>query len=469
MRRTLRLLAILSLSFAGPAQSDDAAVERLAEALRLRTISFGDPAEFQGEPFLALHRHLEASFPALHAELAREQIAEYSLLYTWRGSNPDAAPVLLTSHLDVVPVPEESEAAWQQPPFGGVVADGYVWGRGALDDKFGVLATLEAVERLVTAGFVPSRTIYLAFGHDEEIGGEAGAEGITQHLEEQGVRVAWSLDEGMAVISGGVPGLSVPSALIGVAEKGYLTLGVTAHADGGHSSMPAREGAIGRLARAIGRIEANPMPANMETIAGRTLDAIAPHVEGVQGLALRNRRWFGPILERVLSQQPNTDALMRTTTAVTMVRGGSKENILPRSATATVNFRLLPGDSVEDVVAHVRRAVEDPEIEIVPARGTTASEVASTESEGYAAIAATIGRIFPDAVVAPGLVLGGTDSRHYARIAEDAYRFGPLEIHVSDTTRIHGVNERIAVENYGRCIDFYEALIRESAGRRDGA
>lgn len=460
------VLALLALSagLAAPrATADEAAVERLAGALRIETISFGEPARFRGEPFEALHRHLEESFPAVHDALEREVIADYSLLYTWRGRDGDAAPILLTSHFDVVPVPEETEPEWEHPPFGGVVADGYLWGRGALDDKFGVLATLEAVERLLGAGFVPERTVYLAFGHDEEIGGDAGAGAITRHLEEQGVRLAWSLDEGMAVVSGVVPGLEAPAALIGVAEKGYVSLEVTARAAGGHSSLPPREGAIGRLARAIQAIEASPMPADL-AVAGRMLDAIAPHVDGVQGLALRNRRWLSPLLGPVLSRQPTSNALIRTTTAVTIVRGGSKENILPRSATATVNFRLLPGDTVAGVVEHVRRAVDDPEIEISQVRGNEASAVASADSEGYAAIADAIAQVFPSAIVAPGLVLGGTDSKHYGRIAEDAYRFGPLELGAEDTPRIHGVNERISLENYGRCVDFYEALLRRGAG-----
>lgn len=463
MQRTVPLACLVALALGSDARAEAPALERLAEALRFETVSPADPTDFDGEPFLALHRHLEASFPLLHERLEREIVSEYSLLYTWRGSDPATKPILITSHLDVVPVPEGTEESWEQPPFGGVVADGYLWGRGTLDDKFGVLATLEAVERLLAAGFAPARTIYLAFGHDEEIGGERGAGAITKLLADRGVRVAWSLDEGMAVISGVFPGLSVPSALIGVAEKGYMTIELTAHADGGHSSMPPREGAIGRLARAVRRLEANPMPANMETIAGRTLDALAPHVDGVQGLALRNRRLLGPVVERALSGKPTTDALLRTTTAVTMMRAGVKENILPRSATATVNFRLLPGDSVDDVLAHVRDVIDDPEIEIMQGKGSPASAVASTESEGYADLVAAIGVVYPDAVVAPGLVLGGTDSSHYGRIADDAYRFAPLDLDISDSARMHGVNERIGVENYARCIDFYEALIRQSA------
>lgn len=466
-------LPILSLILAlapapASAASDDDAVARFAEALRFETVSPADPADFHPEPFVAFRAFLAERFPLVHEHLEHEVVGGHSLLYTWHGTS-DAEPILLTSHYDVVPVPDEALGSWEHPPFAGVVADGFVWGRGALDDKVGVLATLEAVERLLGEGFEPTRTIFLAFGHDEEIGGEAGAEAITRRLESRGVRVAWSLDEGMAVISDPVAGMDAPAAMIGVAEKGYVHMEITTHAPGGHSSLPPRQGAIGRLAQAIDRLEANPMRANMETIAGRTLDAMAPHVGGIQGFALRNRRFLGPIVERILATRPATDALLRTTTAVTMVRGGVKPNVLPTSATATVNFRLLPGDTIDAVEDHTRRVIDDPDVDIAIVRGSEASEVSSTDSEGYRALEAAVGEVFPEAVPAPGLVLGGTDSRHYARVADDSYRFGPLELTLEDTRRIHGTNERIAVSNYLEAIDFYATLIRGGAGRAAGS
>jgi len=466
--RALRLLTLLAalggLTSASDGRAEDAAIARLAEALRFETVSPADPADFDPEPFVAFVAFLAESYPRVHAKLSREIVAEHSLLYSWRGRDANAKPILLTSHYDVVPVADDTRAAWREPPFGGVVADGYVWGRGALDDKASLLATLEAVERLLAEGFTPSRTILLAFGHDEEIGGGSGAKGITDLLAARGVRLGWSLDEGMAIVSDVLPGMDVPAALIGIAEKGYAEIEITARAPGGHSSLPPREGAIGRIARAVIRLEENPMPANMETIAGRTLDSLAPHVEGFQGQALRHRRLLGPIVERILARKPATDALLRTTTAVTILRGGVKSNVLPHSATATVNFRLLPGDTLEAVEAHVRRTVDDPELEIRVLRGSEASRVSSTDSEGYRTLASAISRVFPDAAIAPGLVLGGTDSKHYARVADDAYRFGPLELSLEDTKRLHGVNERIAVSNHARAIDFYETLIRLASG-----
>jgi len=462
----LALLAspVALLGPAAPARADAEAAARLAESLRFETVSPADPADFRPGPFVAFREFLAATFPRAHASLEREIVADYSLLYTWRGSDPEAEPILLTSHLDVVPTPADTLDDWTHPPFDGVVADGFVWGRGALDDKVGVLGTLEAVERLLAAGFTPTRTVYLAFGHDEEIGGEAGAKTITERLDARGVRLAWSLDEGMAIVSGVMPGLDAPAALIGVAEKGSALLELTARAPGGHSSMPPRESAIGRLARAVIRLEASPMPADMETVAASTLDALAPHMDGTSGFALRHRHLLGPVVERILSRSPATDAMLRTTTAVTMARAGDKPNVLPRQATVSVNFRVLPGDTIEAIEAHVREAVDDPEIEIEVVSGREASHVSSTEDAGYRTIARAIGEVHPEAIVAPGLVVGGTDSKHYARVARQAYRFAPLELGPDDTARLHGVNERIGVESYGRAIGFYTALLRAGAG-----
>ena len=442
----------------------DAVVQRLAEAVRIRTVSPQTPADFDAEPFLAFHAFLERSFPRAHGALEREIVADYSLLYTWRGSDTSLQPVLLTSHQDVVPVVPASLERWTYPPFSGAVAEGFVWGRGTLDDKVALMATLEAVESLVAAGFQPSRTVYLAFGHDEELGGDAGAKAITDLLESRGVRLWFSLDEGMVIVDG-MAGLEEPIAMIGVAEKGYMTLELIAHAQGGHSSMPPRESAIGRLATAIGRVEASPLPAHLEGVAGDLFDALAPMLPAGQRFAIGQRWLLGPFLVSALSDDPATNAMIRTTTAVTIVRGGVKANVLPSEATATVNFRIHPGDTFPEVVEFVREAVDDPEIEIEVVRASNASPVSSSSSEAFAALSETIGEVFGGLPVVPALVVGGTDSKHYGRIADDAYRFAPIQIGLSDRTRVHGVDERIAIDVYREAPAFYQALIRRVAGR----
>jgi carboxypeptidase PM20D1 len=451
------LLCVASAAFAAPPE------ENLAAAIRLETISHEEPAAFHAEPFLAFQRFLAATYPEAHAQLAREVVADYSLLYTWRGSDAQLAPMLITAHIDVVPVTPEALPDWDHPPFAGEIAGGFVWGRGALDDKGSLITLFEAVEQLAGTGFRPARTIYLALGHDEEVGGEHGAKAITELLAKRGVRLWLTLDEGLAIIRG-AGGIESPVALVGIAEKGFLTLELTARAPGGHSSTPPRETAIGQLAKVIQRVESNPLPARIEGVVAQTFDALAPQLPIERRLLLTNRRVFGPIIEWVLAADPATNAMIRTTTAVTMLRGGVKENVLPQSATATVNFRLLPGDSVEDVIAHVREVVDDPAIEIATRTADEASPVAPADGPQWDAIAAALNELDPSLPIAPGLVLGGTDSKWYGQISDAAYRFTPFLFDQTDLTRPHGTDERMSVENVRQGIRFYGALIRHAAG-----
>ncbi len=240
-----------------------AAAQRLAEALTIPTVSHQDPALVDISQFERFFAFMEAHYPRVHERLMRERVGEFSMLYTWPGADAGAEPVLMLAHIDVVPAPEETLDRWTHPPFGGEIADGYVWGRGAVDDKCSVLGILEAAEALLAAGFTPRGTVYFCFGGDEEVGGRRGARRIAELLEERGVKAAFSLDEGLAVTDGIIPGLSRPLALIGLAEKGYLTLKMTAASEAGHSSAPPDRTAIGSLARAIARLDENPMPAKL--------------------------------------------------------------------------------------------------------------------------------------------------------------------------------------------------------------
>ncbi len=449
---------------AAPAAAGEGAAERLAEAIRFRTVSHQDPADRDDAEFRRFHGFLEARFPNAHRTLARETVNDLSLLYTWRGSDRALAPLLLTAHFDVVPVPVDGLPRWDHAPFAGVIADGFVWGRGAIDDKVGVMGMIEAVERLAAEGFQPRRTILLAFGHDEEVGGPEGAGATARLLKQRGIRPWMSLDEGLAVITGGgLGGIDVPVALIGIAEKGSTTLRVTAKSEGGHSSVPPPSTAIGKLARAITRIEESPMPAQVEGVVGDMLDALAEH-QGWLARFVTTQRWLtAPLLESRLSASPTTNALARTTTAVTIVTGGLKSNVLPSEATATVNFRLLPGDTAQDVKEHVLAAI-GPGYEVVIENGREASPVSSVDSDAYALLRDTVAAQFPGAAIAPGLVMAGTDTKHYVSIVEHAYRFTPMELGPGDLSRIHGVNERLSVAGFERVIDFYERLIRAAAG-----
>jgi carboxypeptidase PM20D1 len=444
------------------------AVERLAEAIRLRTISHQDPEQFDPEPFLELHRHLEKSFPLVHERLSRERVNEYTLLFTWEGTDASLKPALFLAHQDVVPTETPDGGDWTHPPYGGVVADGYVWGRGTLDDKGNLMATLEGAEQLLREGYRPERTLYFAFGHDEEIGGQQGAMAIAALLRERGVELEFVLDEGMAVLEPGfVPGVSKWIAFIGIAEKGYVTFKLTARHKGGHSSQPTKDSAIGQLAEAVVRLEENQMPARLEGPAREMLRHLQRDAGAPYGFVYGNLWLFSPVLKRGLTDAPSSNALIRTTTAVTMIEAGTKENILPTEATVTVNHRLLPGDTVETVERHVRRTIRNDAIEVrQEGWANEPSPVSPLDSFGMRAIVRTIREVYPDAAVAPNLVLGGTDSRHFADLAGGVYRFGPVRFRRDDLARVHGKDERIAIEEYLTGIRFFMRML-ETAGARE--
>jgi carboxypeptidase PM20D1 len=441
---------------------------RLAQALRFQTVSYQDTNQFRSEEFKGLHTFLEQSFPRIHSTLTKEVVGDYSLLYTWKGLEDAGKPILLMSHQDVVPVEPGTENSWTQPPFEGGIKDGFIWGRGALDDKVGVLGILEAVELLLAQGFQPKRTIYLAFGHDEEIGGRNGAVKIAALLQSRGVTLDYILDEGSAIASGILPGVASPVALIGIAEKGLLSVELTVESEGGHSSAPPPQTAIGILSKAISRLEENQMPGGIKGVVGQMFQSVGPEMSFGKKLVFANLWLFRPLVERQMAAQPSTNAAMRTTTAATIIEGGVKENVLPSKARAVVNFRILPGDTVKSVLDHVNRTINDSRVKVTPYGETTnePSAVSNTESPGYQAIERTVRQVFQGAVVAPSQVNGATDSRHYAALSDSIYRFAPFIVSSEDLKRVHGTDERISVENYAQCVRFYHQLILNSAQAR---
>lgn len=438
---------------------------RLGRAITFRTISHEPGTRpIDAAAFAGLHEFLAQAYPKAHAAMRREVIAGHSLLYTWEGSDPTLPPVLLLAHQDVVPA--ESPGSWAHDPFGGEVAGGAVWGRGAVDCKGPIVGIFEAVELLLSEGWRPRRTVLLAFGHDEEVGGGRGARVMAALLEQRGVRPAFVLDEGGCITDGIVPGVNRPVALVGIAEKGYLSLELSVTTDGGHSSMPPPQTAVGVLAAAVHRIERNPFPARLSGATRRTLEYLGPEMPFPRRLALANLWLFGPLVERQYLAAPATAAAVRTTAAATVFHGGVKENVLPAGATAVVNFRLLPGDSVEGVTARVRRVIDDARVEVRPTAHAASepSPVSGTHTPGFAAVQRALAEVAPDAIVAPYLVLGGTDARHYARLAPSSvYRFTPVRMKAGDLEMIHGTNERMSLEDCALMVKFYARLLKNGA------
>jgi carboxypeptidase PM20D1 len=441
------------------------AAERLAGALRLRTISPEDPAAFDATAFRDLHAYLRASFPRLHAELQREVIGEHSLLYTWHGSDPRLRPILLAGHLDVVPVEDGTQDQWQHEPFSGLISDSFIWGRGAIDNKSTVIGTLEAVEMLLAERVRPTRTVYLAFGHDEEVGGTHGAREIAALLKSRGVALEMVLDEGGVISDGVLPGVAAPVALIGVAEKGFVTIELSTRVTGRHSSMPPRESAVGILSAAIAKLENHQMPARLEGATEQLFETIGPEFPAVQRAVFANLWLTRPVVLRTLEKTPSTNAMVRTTTAPTIFRAGTKDNVLPSHARAVINFRILPGDSVASVMDHVRRVIDDTRIEMTVGGRFTAepSPVSSSGTEGFRTISRALRSVVPQAIVAPYLVVVVTDARHYSELTENAFRFLPLRLTSQDLERMHGSDERVAIRDYYTAIRIYRQLLVDAA------
>ncbi|MCA6111741.1 M20 family peptidase [Bradyrhizobium cenepequi] len=443
----------------------EAAVRRLAEAIRFKTISSFEKPEQHAQALRGMQAHIEKSFPAFHAAAKREIIGGFSLLYTWEGSDPRAQSIALLAHQDVVPVAPGTDKDWQQPPYDGVIADGFVWGRGSWDDKGNLYSMLEAAEALANAGFHPKRTIYFAFGHDEEVAGTRGAKAIAATLTSRGIKLDFVLDEGLLITDGIMKGLAKPTALIGVAEKGYATLVLSAQATPGHSSMPPRETAIGMMSAALARLEDHRVPMQIRRTVSEMFDTLAPEMNGFNRVVLSNLWLFKPLLLREFEKSGPTEAMVRTTTALTIFNAGDKDNVLPGHAEAIVNFRLLPGDTQASVTDHVRSTVGDDRIAIRPFPGNTdPPPVTGTASASYQTLNRTIREIYPDVIVAPGLMIAATDSRHYADITDNIFRFSPVRANSDDLKRFHGTNERLSIEGYADMIRFYQRFIENSAG-----
>lgn len=450
------------------AMDKDAAAARLAQAVQFQTISYQSGAPIDTAAFRGFHAFLSTTFPAAHAAMTREVVGGLSLLYTWRGTDTTLAPVVLMGHMDVVPVTTENRAEWEQAPFGGAIADGFVWGRGTLDDKVTVLAIFEAVEAMAAAGVRPSRTVYLTFGHDEEVGGVYGARVMVDTLVARGVKPALVLDEGGFLTSGAIPGIAGRAAVVGIAEKGYLSLTLTSRAVGGHSSMPPERTAVGALSAAIEELLENQFEASLDGPSREMITAMAPYVGFGQRLVLANLWLTEPVVTSLLLGSPTSAAMVRTTTAPTMLTAGVKDNVLPPEATAVVNFRIRPGETRESVIARVTRIVDDTMIVIAPRDSAMAdpSRVSRTDGEAFALIARTIRAMAPgeQVPVLPYLVMGGTDAKFWAKHSDRVYRFLAVPLGDNDRVRVHGVNERITVDGYASAVTFYARLLRQLEG-----
>jgi len=434
-------------------------VANLSKAITYPTISHDIGLPIDTLAFREFHQFLADAYPLIHLNLKKEVFSEFSLLYKWEGRNAELKPVILMAHMDVVPAGETE--AWQKPPFSGENDGTFIWGRGTLDDKGPLIALLEAVERLIDEGFVPEQTIYLAFGHDEEIYGYKGAMIIANTLKERGVEAAFVLDEGLVISEGIVPMINIPVASIGISEKGFLSVSLTVEMEGGHSSTPEKESAITVLNRALHNLINKKMKAD---ITGPTKDFLrftGPEMPFLPRIIFANQWLFKGLILKIYEGSNAGNAAVRTTTAPTIINAGIKDNMIPTKAEAVVNFRIIPGETSEDVLKHIEKVISDDRIKLaIVGYALEPSPVSPINFSGFEIIHTTIRQVFPETMVNPMLNLGATDSRHFAVVTNNIYRFIPVTFTQEDLARVHGLDERIGIEDFKKAIGFYYQLIK---------
>ncbi len=445
----------------------DRAVKNLSEAIKIPTISYPDHDLVDWSQFEKFHDFLEQSYPLITKNLKREKVSIASLLYKWEGKNPALDPIALLSHQDVVPVSEGTEQDWTHPAFDGVIDDGFVWGRGALDMKNHLICVMEAVETLLEEGFVPERDVYLCFGHDEEVVASeySGAKSIMETLKSRGVHLDSVIDEGGVILPVSVKGvINKHLAGIGVGEKGYVDFEVTVNSKGGHSAQPPNHSALGGLADAIKDLENHQFKAKITQSVASLLNIIGRNVTYPVRVVTCNLWLLKPLIKKIFTKIPPAACMIRTTTAVTMAQGSPAANVLPQAASATVNFRQMPGTKITDVEAHIKKVVKNKNIEVKLLKGKEASNMSSTQSRAYKTIETICKQDDSNTVVAPFLVMGGTDSWFYEPICENIYRFSPFKVDISLLLCTHATNERIPVAAVGGGVAFFKRYVRKLAG-----
>ncbi|MBZ4188620.1 M20/M25/M40 family metallo-hydrolase [Niabella beijingensis] len=463
---------------------DDSAVYRFSGGLKVPTISTGELGDFDYTPFDAFKIYLRNNYPLVYQNTENYEVNGYGLVFRWKGHNAALKPILFLSHMDVVPPgaasvknkdsaifkPLDKAASavtmiakeWDYPPFSGAVANGRIYGRGALDMKGMLFSLMESMTRLMKEGYIPQRDIYLAFGFDEEVGGRKGAQEIAANFKQKGLEFDAVYDEGGVILEkGSIGGIDADLALIGCAEKGFLSARIKVKGLGGHSSVPPLESAIGKAAIIMRRLEDHQMKPVITPLIQEFFDNVGGAMSFSTRLAVANKWLLKKVLLSQLTKNNSTNALVRTTTALTMMKGSDGTNVLSPEVSFVVNFRLLPGNSVEEVKAHIANATKGFDVEVEEIDNTrAASAVSSTNTRAYQVVEAGIKTVFPGVLTTPYLTVGGTDAYKYQIVSKNIYRFIPFKINSAEQQSIHSTNEYISIENYEKMLFYFKYIMQ---------
>ncbi len=437
-------------------------IKRLSEAIQIATVS--DTHDKNPKLFADMINFFQHNYPSTYAALGCQTINYFSLLCRWNGSDKNGSNILFSAHLDVVNASNNESHSWTYPPFSGAIADGYIWGRGTLDVKSVAVQLFEAIDKLMASGFQPSNTIFFGFGHDEESGGQQGAQEISRKLNSDGITLSAIFDEGGMLAKNVFPSVDKTVALIGTSEKSSINIELTvSYSNGGHSSIPFGETTIGILAQAIQRVESSHFPIRWTKPSTQLFANLAPHMGWFKNMLLSNLWIFDSIVTDKLTENPAMNAMLRNTAVATIISGGERRNSLPMNASAIINLRLLPNESITSVITMIEQIIDDPRIFVTlhsKDKKIFKPTISDTKSSYFSALSNSISEVYPDTIISPWLTIASTDSRHYSTNKIQILRFAPYILEKADLNRIHGVDERIAISTYLNGIVFYETLLK---------
>jgi len=463
---------------------DDSAIQRLSGGLKIPTVSSGELGDFNYSTFDTIKEYIKNSYPLVYQNAEFAEVNTYGLVFRLKGSNPSLDPILFLSHTDVVPpgdaevkdktenifrpddqpLPAVSEVSeeWDFGPFSGAVANGRIYGRGSIDMKGMLFSLLESMNNVIKTKYIPQRDIYLAFGFDEEVGGQQGAVKIAEYFRNKNVQFDAVYDEGGLILEkGSVTGINSDIAVIGCAEKGFLSVKIKVKGLGGHSSMPPAESAIGKAAVIMQRLESGQMKPEVTPLINQFFTNVGGSMSFISRMAIANQWLLKPVLLSPLTKNNSTNALVRTTTALTMMKGSDAPNVLSPEVEFIVNFRLLPGNTVKDVKKHIANATKGFDVEIEEIDSVKeASAVSSSNTRAFQMIEAAIKEIYPTAIATPYLTVGATDAYKYQIVSKNIYRFMPIKINNAEKQSIHSTNEYLSIENYMKMIHYFEFIMR---------
>lgn len=438
-------------------------INNLSKAIQIPTIAHRDESLVDWSKFDEFHELLKNSYPLIHSKLECKMFAARSLMYHWKSEHPEKEPICLLAHQDVVPVTEGTEDDWKYPAFSGTVAEGYLWGRGAIDMKNHLIGLMEAVETLLEEGYVPERDIYICLGHNEEVMAEdetCGASCMMNYFKENNIKLDSVIDEGGAILNVKVDKvIDGHLAGVGIAEKGHVDFEISVNAKGGHSSQPPKHSALGKLSKIVCDLENNQFKAELTPQLTSLFNELGKNTTYPIRCVMSNLPVLKPLITKVCSAIPPVASMMRTTTAVTMSQGSPAPNVLPQKASVVVNFRIMPGQTIEDVEKHIRKiAGKDAEIKLLA--GKNPSKISPTDSRAFKVITETCKSMDSKAIVAPYLVMGGTDARQYEDVCDNIYRYSPFLMDIDLLLTTHGTNERIPVSSLEDGVAFFKRYIR---------